>query len=47
MDVDGKPKIMSVVFVPHTEGSQLAKMWREKLTEFENKHGYAISDGNS
>ena len=35
MDVDGKPKIMSVVFVPHTEGSQLAKMWREKLTEFE------------
>ena len=35
MEIEGKEKIMSVLFVPHTEGSLLAKKWREKLELFE------------
>ena len=35
MEVDGKSKIMSVIFVPHTERSELAKRWRLRLEQFE------------
>ena len=35
IDVEGKPKIVSVVFVFHTEKSELAKRWRRKLEMFE------------
>ena len=34
-DVDGKEKIISVLFAPHTEKSSLAKRWRNKLEQFE------------
>ena len=35
IDVDGKPKIMSVIFVQHTEKSELAKRMREKFRTLE------------
>ena len=35
IEIEGKLKTMSVIFVPHTSKSELAKRWREKLEEFE------------
>ena len=35
MEIDGKSKLMSVIFVPHTERSELAKRWRLRLEQFE------------
>ena len=35
IDIEGKKKIMSVAFVPHTEKSELAKRLREKLERLE------------
>ena len=35
VDIDGKPKLVSVMFAPHTENSNLAKRWRVALENFE------------
>ena len=35
IDVDGKPKLMGVLFAPYTEMSELAKRWRSRLETFE------------
>ena len=35
IEIYGKLKTMSVIFVPHTQKSELAKRWREKLENFE------------
>ena len=35
IEVDGKQKLMSVLFVPHTEKSELAKRWRAQIEAFE------------
>ena len=35
MDINGKKKIMSVIFVPHTNRSERVKRWTEKLEIFE------------
>ena len=35
MEIEGNKKIMSVIFVPHTDKSELAKLWRDKLEAFE------------
>ena len=35
IDIEGKKKILSVVFIPHTENSELAKRMRAKLEALE------------
>ena len=35
MEIEGKVKIMSVIFEPHTTRSELAKRWRNRLEIFE------------
>ena len=35
IEINGKEKLMSVIFVPHTNRSELAKRWRERLEVFE------------
>ena len=35
IDVNGKEKVMSFIFVPHTEKSELAKRWRAQLEVLE------------
>ena len=35
MDVDGKKKLLGVLFAPYTENSELSKRWRAKIEIFE------------
>ena len=35
IDVDGKTKLLGVIFAPYTENSELAKRWRAKIETFE------------
>ena len=47
IEISAKKKIMSVIFIPHTERSELAKRWREFRSLGENWYNKTQSGGKN